>query len=243
MALIYCSACGKQISDKAAACPHCGAAHTPVNTVVNVPVQPIAQPQVPAQQTPKNSNKVIITVGAILAVLLIALIVVVIMVNGGDKSQGDNNSISTVATTTSNNNYVPPATAATSANNTPDESVATTPTVAVYNVTLSVNCKKNTNVAWLGRDANNLYDVDILIDGKNLATLPHGKTQEYPVLLEAGSHTVEFRIAGLDRNGDPLYNKTDSGSYKKMTFSVSENSSFSYKVVLAKGNDIEVEML
>lgn len=35
MAMVNCSECGKEISDKAAACPHCGAPTAPKNTDPN----------------------------------------------------------------------------------------------------------------------------------------------------------------------------------------------------------------
>lgn len=239
MALIYCSACGKQISDKAASCPHCGAVHTPLNTAVNAPVQP----QIPVQQVAKSSNKVIITVGAILSVLIIALIVVVILMNNGGSSAqsgGDNDSIPAVTVTTPNNNYVPPAEtttnnapAATDGNVPPSESV-TAPAVAVYTVNLEIDCRENNFM--------NKYDVDILIDGKNLATLAHGASEVYALRLEEGSHSIEFRIASQDIFGDDIYDKKDTGTYQIKTFNVSKDTVLSYYVKLVTGNDIEVEI-
>lgn len=48
MALIYCSRCGKQVSDKAATCPHCNAALQSG--------QPQPQPQAAQQPFQQNTN-------------------------------------------------------------------------------------------------------------------------------------------------------------------------------------------
>ena len=231
MALINCSVCGKQISDKAVSCPHCGAAHTPLNTTDNAFVK--SEPLV--HQATKSFNMVVIMVGAIVSLLIVALIVVVLLMNNGDDSSqasSNNNSIGAVIVTTANNNYAPPV--ATNADNAPAEGGITFPATAVYNVNMSVACEEN--------DLVNRYDVDILVDGKNLATLAHGTSEVYAFRLEEGSHSIEFRIAGLDILDDPLYNKNDAGSYKEMTFNLSGDTNLSYYVKLDWGNDIEVEM-
>lgn len=51
MALIYCSKCGRQVSDKAAVCPHC-------NQVLRVQQAVSAQTpvQIPVQQPVPQSN-------------------------------------------------------------------------------------------------------------------------------------------------------------------------------------------
>lgn len=80
MALITCPECGKEISDKVKACPHCGypLAKEPQ------PEQPESSPQqvevVSVKVDPKKSKKII--TGVIVAIVLVAMCVVaVIMVN------------------------------------------------------------------------------------------------------------------------------------------------------------------
>lgn len=168
-----------------------------------------------------RSNKVMITVGVIVALLIVAAIVVVILMNNGGSAQDSGNNSINAVTVTSTNDKTP-------------ESGATAPATAVYNVNMSVACEEN--------DLVNRYDVDILVDGKNLATLAHGTSEVYAFRLEEGSHSIEFRIAGLDILDDPLYNKNDAGSYKEMTFNLSGDTNLSYYVKLDFGNDIEVEI-
>lgn len=53
MALIYCSYCGGRFSDKAAACPHCGAAHERTQRPnVQGPQAPFRQPNPTQPQEP-----------------------------------------------------------------------------------------------------------------------------------------------------------------------------------------------
>ncbi len=52
MALIYCSNCGKQVSDKASTCVHCSAALSPVQPQI----QPQIQPQTAQQPFQQHTN-------------------------------------------------------------------------------------------------------------------------------------------------------------------------------------------
>lgn len=73
MALISCPSCGKQLSDKATACPHCGAARTATQTPTPSP----------AAQKPKGSGKKIaIGIAAVAAVALIVASVVLVGSSG-----------------------------------------------------------------------------------------------------------------------------------------------------------------
>lgn len=162
-----------------------------------------------------------IIVGAIIAAALTALAVYFFVLKG---KGGEN------AFDPANNNayarsdvYVP---------NKPDVNVTNEPKVKNYNVTLSVECRKNMKA--------NKYDVDILVDGKFLDTLKHGTAKDYNVSLAEGSHKIEFRISGKDINGDDLYQKTDSGSYQIMYLNVSENTDAAYYIEMKWGNDIKV---
>ena len=220
MAMIYCSACGKQISDKAAACPHCGAARVAADTV-NTPTP--VQPQAPVQQAAvKNQNKSIIAVGIVISVLIIALIVVILVVFGGKSDQG--NELQVAPVVTQSNSYTP----ATENNYVSTEA----PVPQVFNVDLYVECERNSFM--------NKYDVAILVDGRNLVTLPHGASDAYRLQLEAGSHAIEFRIASNDITGNSIYQKSDKGSYKEKFINVSQDMSVYYYIKLDYGNDIEV---
>lgn len=54
MALIYCSNCGKQVSDKATTCVHCNAALSPAQPQVQP--QPQLQPQMAQQPFQQHTN-------------------------------------------------------------------------------------------------------------------------------------------------------------------------------------------
>ncbi|MCL4400099.1 zinc-ribbon domain-containing protein [Patescibacteria group bacterium] len=54
MALMKCSECGKDISDKAAACPYCG---NPINGAIKSQVQVSADPNQPLKIEPELTSK------------------------------------------------------------------------------------------------------------------------------------------------------------------------------------------
>lgn len=54
MALIYCSNCGKQVSDKATTCVHCNAALSPAQ--LQAQPQPQLQPQMAQQPFQQHTN-------------------------------------------------------------------------------------------------------------------------------------------------------------------------------------------
>ena len=219
MAMIFCSHCGKQISDKAVACPKCGAKpqlpaqYTPVQQ--QTPVQ-----QAPVEHQAVKSRKAPLIAGVLVSALVIAIIVIVLI---AVTSQNKTGYIGEVSSNSSIGNYVPPT-----------ENNGNTPTKAIYDINLAVECKKNAVM--------NKYDVDILVDGKKFATLSHGTSKTYAFRLEEGSHSIEFRIASTDIFGDDIYDPNDKGTYQKKTFYVTENMSYSFYVKLVTGNDIEVEI-
>lgn len=237
MALIYCFNCGKQISDKAAACPHCGAARTPVNTVGTAAP---AQPQMPVQQAPaKKGNGAQIALIVTVIVLALALVGVVLffVLGGNNTSQGNTNtgtSSDYVYELVPPDNYAPPVEYVPPTESTaPSQSTApAAPQTAMYDVELKVQCKQNI--------AANKYDIDILIDGRNLSTLPHGQSETHRLTLAEGSHTIEFRLASKDIWGEPLYDPQDEGSYQKVTLNVSGDMTAGYLVNIAWGNTVKV---
>ena len=104
-----------------------------------------------------------------------------------------------------------------------------------YRVTLHVDCRENLAI--------NKYDVDVLVDGRRIATLGHGLRDDYDLELREGSHQVEFRVNGKTIGGNDIYDPQDSGSFVNQSIRVSENETFSYRVKLAMGNRIQVEQL
>ena len=218
MAMIFCPQCGKQISDKAAACPQCGT-KPPQISVEQTPVQQVSV----QQQVTKKSNKTAIVIGAIASVIIIALVIVIVMLS--TPPQNDSGFIGTVSSNASNNNYVPPVES--NNNNTSSEK-------RLYNVNIEVECRENI--------AANKYDFDILVDGKNFATMAHGAKETFAFLLEEGSHSIEFRIASKDIFGKDIYKKEDKNSYQIKTFNVSKNMNLSYYVKFTAFNNISVEV-
>ena len=72
MSIMYCSECGKEVSDRAAACPHCG---NPLQGMEQMPIAPAAPG--------KKSHPVLIFLGvaAVAVVLLVILGIVVLLAN------------------------------------------------------------------------------------------------------------------------------------------------------------------
>lgn len=223
-----------QTSVRTVTSPQYSAVSAPLNTAANIPAQPQSpvrsqthgQAQAPVQQTTQNSNKA--KIGIILAVLAIALIVIVVLISsGGNSGGGYTGGSSGIGHNTAANNYVP------SGSNSSSQSTApVVPQTAMYDVGLKVKCEENL--------VANRYDIDILVDGRNLSTLPHGKSETYGLTLTEGSHTIEFRLASKGITGKPLYDPEDEGSYQKVTLNISDNMTASYIVKIAVGNTVKV---
>lgn len=234
MALISCENCGKQISDKAAACPHCGAARTPATELNPVQFPAPVQSPAPAPQQPKgNGKKVAIIVGAAVALLALIITVVVIATNHSGKPKGTIRDDSTGLAVGGQGGY-----------DYYDEPVSTPEPVEYYDVTLDVKCKQNESF-WgdlLGLDAvDNQYDVDILVGGEWIATLDHGTSNRYIRTLRPGTYEVEFRINGKTSVlGNDIYDPTDRRTFVTKTIRVMGNDTFFYDVELASGNSIQV---
>lgn len=216
MALIACKNCGKQLSDKATACPHCGAPQTPAPT---------------APQQPANNGKKII-IGICVAVAVLLMIAFGCMISG-NRPVGLAADDTDVPSGSFDDDLYTDEPAWTSSP-TPAEFEANMPAAPCL-VVLNVTCKKN---PWA-----NKYDVDILIDGEKIATLEHGEAGAYPETLEKGSHDVEFRINGKAIGGNDIYDPDDPDTFYTSSFTVSESGEISYLVKLALGNSIEVELV
>ncbi len=231
MALISCPNCGKSVSDKALACPHCG---TPIAQAQNAPVQ---QPVYNTPSAPKKSHTGIIIASVIIGVVVICSIVVAVLIpvlkNNSPSSTESVSSVNSAAVdnSTPQNNNVSDNTAADN-NVTPPPSV-NVPQEKTYDITLNVECRQNLAV--------NKYNVDIIIDGKTIATLPHGETQSYKRSLTEGTHEIEFRINHVSSiTHESIYNPDKENTFSKMYIDVSKNDEFSYYVKLTSNNSIEV---
>jgi len=211
MALITCEHCGKQLSDKAAACPHCGAPHTPVPAAPQIPTDDGA-----SQRPAGNRKKLILGICAAVAVLAVAAAVALSLL-GGQSSAGE------IPASVPANHFVDERT---------DSSQAEAKT---YDVTLHVECRRNA--------MQNKYDVDILVNDQFIATLGHGKTDDYPLKMREGSYQVEFRVNGKTLFGNDIYDPEESDTYCVKTIRVSGDETFSYKAELVYGNGIAVEQL
>lgn len=78
MALFKCSECGKEISDKAAFCPHCGCPVAPIATTSNVP--PEANTHYITESKPKASKKrnqtlPFVVIGGVVVIAIIAILI------------------------------------------------------------------------------------------------------------------------------------------------------------------------
>lgn len=207
MALISCENCGKQISDKAAACPHCGAARTPATELNPIQSPAPVQSPAPAPQQPKgNGKKVAIIVGAAVALLALIITVVVIATNHSSKPKGTIRDDSTGLAVGGQGGY-----------DYYDEPVYTPEPVEYYDVTLNVELRAN--------PVFNQDDVDILVDGDTIATLGHGFSDSYVESLSEGTHEIEFRINGK-------YDPVNAFTFCKKTVRVSDDETFSYYMEL-----------
>ena len=87
MALITCPVCGKQISDRAVSCPHCG---EPIQG--QEPMMEYQQQQEPVQQyneSGTNNNRKYVVPLAIVAGVLLAVLVGIIAYNSGAKNMDE----------------------------------------------------------------------------------------------------------------------------------------------------------
>ena len=174
MALIVCPVCGKQMSDKAAACPHCGSS----TSGTAAPQQTASAPvySAPAKSSP---NKIGLIVGIVAAVAAVIL-VIVFASSSGSGSSGSGSSMSPSGGSNSSMQSHSGGSAGTTTSSQP---------VKVYDVVLTVDCEDNL--------AFSRYDVDIILDGKTLDTLAHGHAEKFTGTLEAGTHKIVFC-----KNGD-----------------------------------------
>lgn len=91
-----------------------------------------------------------------------------------------------------------------------------------YNITLNIECVENLLFSR--------YDVDVLVDSKEIATLEHGSQDTYSIELTEGEHTISFK-------------KEDDNSVDgNIKISVSEDSVYKYKISCTS-DQIKIEEL
>ena len=168
MALINCTTCGRQISDRASVCPYCG---QPAANYVppQMPAQPTQQPYAPAMQpapAAKSKPPVIIAVTVVIVALIAAAVVLIInLTKSGDGSKGSDptslpaaNSMLVISGAESGDSCV---------------------------LHLKVNVENNLIVAK--------YLVDVYLDGTLLATLDDSTTYDQELTVTKGVHTITFK--------------------------------------------------
>ncbi|MDE7230175.1 MAG: zinc-ribbon domain-containing protein [Oscillospiraceae bacterium] len=198
MALIKCPNCGNQMSDKAAACPHCGA---PVLSKSNIANYSAPITNTTAQKTSSNKTPVIIGV----CIAAAAIIGVLVFILFGNKDLSDNNQGKPYPS--GDTTFVP---SSTPANQSPETPVKTPKT---YTVDMTVNFKNEIRAKT----------VDILIDGRDFASISDGKTETYKIALGEGTHQIEFR-----RNEN--YDKSNPKTYCTISLNVTFDKSVKYTV-------------
>ena len=165
MALKYCRYCGKQVSDKAAACPHCGS-----------PAAGGSAPQSTAQADaePKPSGNKTPLIIAIAAVLIAAIVGAVIIIT----RNSDNSSKIGKSDDPANSLLV-----FDSASDGP--SGANNNEAKKYNVEFKVELEHNEEFST--------YPVDVYVDGTMLVTLLDSDVYDQTLSLEQGVHTITFK--------------------------------------------------
>ncbi len=94
--------------------------------------------------------------------------------------------------------------------NTEEKSNSETKELPTFNVTLNVECVENLLFSR--------YDVDILIDSKEIGTLEHGKKDTYSIELEEGEHIISFE------------KEDDSSVDGKIKVNISNDTTIGYKI-------------
>lgn len=209
MAIIKCPQCENQISDKAPSCPHCGEVFAPQPLQQNVGssfVQPNQSANGYAQ--PQPAKKPVAT-GKIVAIIIVILVLIASVFTAIIVPL-------TIKYQQASEDYA--------STYQPQGIASSTDT---YTVKLNVSCVQN---------KVNKYDVDVIVDGETIATLPHGKSNTYTVKLKGGSHIVEFSVNGKTILGNDINTENATS-----TLYVDNDGSVSYTVKCTMGNNIEIQ--
>ena len=205
MALINCPKCGKQVSDKAAVCPHCNQMlNVQQNIQQYVPLN-IPQPaSAPAPQSKKSKFPLIVAIIIVVLIGITAAICVPLLLSSGDNSRGNS------PVQDASSQYVQQGTVS-------QDPVQTT-TAATEQNEFSVSFTITTVEGIISE-----YDVDFYVDGTCVDSIGSGMTKQYLMTLTKGSHTIQFR-----RTKDGKKSATT-------TLNVSEDTEVTYSLQLRTG--------
>ena len=208
MAMIFCSKCGKQISDKAAACPHCGAPN--VAYAQSAP-QPVQQPARAPQNAPApQRSKTVPFLVLIILLLVVGISVTSITLMKQNKSDSSSSSSKQIITNTNpiNDVIAPRDDNTLSFESTTNAQAATQE--EFYAVTFKFTSEKNVL-------PKTKFDTDVIFDGQVLCTLTNNSTKEVPTFYtKRGIHTLRFQ-----KNGDESF-------YKDVTITINGDTSLYY---------------
>lgn len=220
MALIFCTNCGKQISDRAPVCPYCGFAYQR-NASPNMqsPVQQQVPVMVPQKEKPKGKGKIAVIVVIIVIVVVGVIAGICVPTILGNKPDGSDQQSSQ---TSSQSAAAAPSTTAA-------ETTATTTTATtvshVEQETYTVNFSIITKEGMVSD-----YDVRFYIDGECIDTISCNQVRQYAISLKRGTHVIKFARS------------SDGEKDSETTLSVTEDMDVTYTLQLKSGpwRDIEI---
>ncbi len=187
MAIIYCSNCGKRVSDKAAVCPHCHAVFT------DFAGQGAPTPASPDGNSEVNRKTVtIVAIIAVAAVLMCILAVILIPRLAGSGTAGETSAAGSQTQSTPFDSIPEEE---------PEESAAVENTSIV---TLHFSFDQNLFF--------NQYDVTFYIDDILIDTIPYGKDYSCSYRIDNGTHTLTFHESGKKRVSGETTFKIDQDS-------------------------------
>lgn len=166
MALINCSTCGRQISDRASVCPYCGqpaANYIPPQTPAQHTAAPVMQPAPAA----KSKTPLIIAVTVVLVALIAGAVVLIINLN---KSGGKNN-----------------------AGNDSEDLPAANSMLVISGAESGDSCTLHLKVQVESNILMANYMVDVYLDGTKLASLDDTTTYDQEMTVLKGAHTITFK--------------------------------------------------
>ena len=220
MALIYCSKCGKQVSDKAAVCPHCNQVlrvqqAAPAQAPVQIPAQAPQSQTVPAPAAKKSKFPIIMGIVIVLLIGSTAAICAPMFISA---RQGGANSVTSSADSVSGG-----------VNTVPDDSGYTQPS---WNVTqppvqtTAATERSEFTVVFTVTTVEGIisdYDIDFYVDGSCVDSIGAGMTKQYTMTLSKGSHVIQVKRS------------KDGEKEGSTTLNVSEDMEVNYSVQLRTG--------
>lgn len=232
MALINCKNCGKQISDKAAACPHCGSVLWQNSQAGN------------GVQAKSGSKKPVI-IGSVIAVAacVAAMLVVALTRNGSDvQTVGNNTSYAANSMIVYDNNSTAqptqgpvndPAGLGNTGGSTGSATAGSEAETEYYNITFVVEVKDNIVAAN--------YPVDLCIDGETVATIGDGERIDHTYRLSKGLHKITFKNNKEPNNSAYTYECTETvtGQYSTITYVIKRHTAGGNKFTGTKGIDVK----